>query len=330
MKKPSDWIRFLRRLPRWAWIGGGALLVVAGAVLLWSGGGKATARPAMFAARRGPLEVAVLEGGSLQALESQEVKCEVRVGYQGTKILKIVEEGYGVTDDDIKTNKVLVELDSSELQKQLVQEEIQFQSAVASLIDAQQSYEIQINQNLGDVKDAEQKARFARMDFDKFLGDRVTAQICEQSGLDKLLAAASTNNVEDTARAQQATEEKPAAGGGTNHGPVAAAASVQPAVLKPTAASASVTPVSAAPAAAARVDEDASGPAASLAIDFVPYANIDKLGDGEAKQKLRKFEDDLQVAQKELGQAKTTLEGTRRLFDKGFVTKTDLERDAAV
>ena len=35
----------------------------------------------------------------------------------------------------------------------------------------------------------------------------------------------------------------------------------------------------------------------------------------------------MQVAQKELGQAKSTLEGTRRLFGKGFVTKIDLERD---
>ncbi|HEX7578266.1 MAG TPA: efflux RND transporter periplasmic adaptor subunit, partial [Verrucomicrobiae bacterium] len=62
-------------------------------------------------------------------------------------------------------------------------------------------------------------------------------------------------------------------------------------------------------------------------IDFSKYANIDVLGDGEAKQKLRKFEDDLQVAQKELGQAKATLEGTKRLFDKQFVAKTELTRD---
>jgi multidrug efflux pump subunit AcrA (membrane-fusion protein) len=40
---------------------------------------------------------------------------------------------------------------------------------------------------------------------------------------------------------------------------------------------------------------------------------------------LRKFEDDLQIAQKELAQATSTLEGTRRLFDKGFVTRTDRE-----
>ena len=62
-------------------------------------------------------------------------------------------------------------------------------------------------------------------------------------------------------------------------------------------------------------------------VDFSKYANIDVLGDGEAKQKLRKFEDDLQSAQKELGQAKATLEGTKRLFDKQFVAKTELTRD---
>jgi multidrug efflux pump subunit AcrA (membrane-fusion protein) len=64
-----------------------------------------------------------------------------------------------------------------------------------------------------------------------------------------------------------------------------------------------------------------------VVIDFSPYAKIEALGDGEAKQKLRKFEDDLQVAMKEEGQAKANLEGTRRLFDKGFVTKIDLEKD---
>jgi multidrug efflux pump subunit AcrA (membrane-fusion protein) len=45
------------------------------------------------------------------------------------------------------------------------------------------------------------------------------------------------------------------------------------------------------------------------------------------KQKMRKNEDDLQVSQKELSVAKTQLEGTQRLFGKGFVTKTELEGD---
>ena len=90
---------------------------------------------------------------------------------------------------------MLVELDSSELQKQIIQQEIQYQSAVASLTDAQQGYDIQMNQNISDIKAAEQKARFARMDFDKFLGDTVTDEIIDQLGLEKELAAESTNHM---------------------------------------------------------------------------------------------------------------------------------------
>ena len=193
---------FVRRQPRWRL--GAALLIVAVLGWWWLGsGGTSTSKALTFAARRGPLEITVLEGGSLQALESQEIKCEVRVGYQGTKILRIVEEGYLVTEEDVRTNKVLCELDSSELQKGLVQQEIQYQTAVASLTDAQQNYEIQLGQNESDIKAAEQKTRFARMDFDKFLGDTVTPEIVDQIGLTDLIAAASTNNVEETAHAAE-------------------------------------------------------------------------------------------------------------------------------
>src|SRR5207247_4721810 len=108
------------------------------------------------------------------------------------------------TEDDVKTNKVLVELDSSDLQKQIVQQEIQYQTAIASLTDAEQGYDIQLNQNISDIKAAEQKTRFARMDFDKFLGDTVTQDIIDDLGLEKELAAESSNAA---ARAMIRSEE---------------------------------------------------------------------------------------------------------------------------
>src|SRR6267154_5904575 len=181
MQKLSNAAKFIRRQPRWRLMAGLALVVVAG-LLWWRSGAKTGTKGALFAARRGPLEITVLEGGSLQALESQEAKCEVRVGYQGTKILKIVEEGYFVTEEDVKTNKVLVELDSSDFQKQIVQQEIQYQSAVANLTDSQQGYEIQLGQNQSDISAAEQKARFARLYFYKVLGDTETAKIIQEVG----------------------------------------------------------------------------------------------------------------------------------------------------
>src|SRR5437667_4176421 len=194
MPNSTKILTFIKTQSRWRIAGVVLILVLAG--IWFRSGGKSAAGGASFVARHGPLAISVLEGGSVQALESQEIKCEVRVGYQGTKILKIVEEGYQVTEDDVKTNKVLVELDSSDLQKQIVQQEIQYQSAIASLTDAQQGYEIQLNQNISDIKAAEQKARFARMDFDKFLGDAVTQSIIDQLGLEKELAAESTNGVD--------------------------------------------------------------------------------------------------------------------------------------
>src|SRR2546426_1727784 len=193
MATRNDFLTFVKNQPWWR------LIAVLAAVVLGfyflRGGGKSAGNGATFTVRRGPLDISVLEGGSLQSLESQEIKCEVRVGYNGTKILKIVEEGYQVTEEDLKTNKVLVELDSSDLQKQIIQQEIQYQSAVASLTDAQQGYDIQLNQNISDIKAAEQKARFARMDFDKFLGDTVTEAIIDQLGLEKELAVESTNGL---------------------------------------------------------------------------------------------------------------------------------------
>src|SRR5882724_3836394 len=118
---PIKPLEFLKQQPRWRIIV--AVLAVGVAVFLFTRRTGGASEAATFTARRGPLQITVLEGGSMQAVESQEIKCEVRVGYQGTKILKIAEEGYFVTEEDVKAGKVLCELDSSDLQKQIIQEE---------------------------------------------------------------------------------------------------------------------------------------------------------------------------------------------------------------
>jgi multidrug resistance efflux pump len=355
MQKFNKLVGFIRKQPRWR-LAIAVLVVAVAGYFAFGRGGHSGARTATFTAKRGPLDITVLEGGSLQALESQESKCEVRVGYQGTKILKIVEEGYLVSEDDVRTNKVLVELDSSDLEKQIVQQEIQYQSALASLTDAQQNYEIQLNQNLSDVKGAEQKVRFARMDFDKFLGDTVTTQIVKELKLDQLIAEASTNDVSAASVAEKGQEAKsPTAANPPQAKSIPADMQIANKVVIVSSPN-SITktsprpsednpPIANLPAGVklpiaspldrpAAATESASLPKeasfqlpSTAAIDFDKYANIEVLGDGEAKQKLRKMEDDLQVAQKELGQAKVTVEGTRRLFEKGFVTKNDLQRD---
>lgn len=166
----------LLQLVRSPWrIAGIAVLIL---ILIWwfRGGSSASEEGTAFAARRGPLKISVLEGGSVEALASQEIRSQVR-GYQGTKILSIVEEGYLVTEEDIKNGKVLVELDNSELRDRITTQEIQFQSTLASLVEAKQAYDIQLNQNISDIKAAELKVRFARMDLEKFLGEEATRDV---------------------------------------------------------------------------------------------------------------------------------------------------------
>lgn len=312
MVKVIELWNWLRKRPRWHVAVGAAGLGLLMLALARRGAGAAD-NGVTFATRRGPLDIKIVEGGSIQALEFQEIKCEVRVGYQGIKVLRIVEEGYQVTDDDIRTNKVLVELDSSELQKQITQQEIQLESAAASLTDAQQGYDIQANQNASDIKAAEQKARFARMDFAKFMGAEAADAVIAEIGLDRLVAAIASANPSTAAATNAglpgASSALPESGAG--HAPPAAP---DPAPVRSPAATNSAPPTIA-----------LTTPGAIF--DFTKYASLDRLSDGEAMQKLRKLQDDKQTAAKELRQAETTLEGTKRLFAKEFLPQTDLQRD---
>jgi len=279
-------LKRILKIPWWLKLG---LPAVAAAVAwgIWRGGPGASVS-ATFTVRRGPLEINVLEGGSAEALESQDFKCEVR-GYQGVKILKIVEEGYQVSEDDVRTNKVLVELDSSELKKLLIQQEISLGSTIASVTEARQAYDIQLNQINSDINAAEQKARFARMAFEKFMGSKAANEIIEQYGaLDDATSRQETPTATDT---------PPATNQISSVSDAPPQSSTPPLLPKPP------------------------------AIDFTPYANMDLLGDGEAKQKLRKFEDEFQVARKSLVQTITRLEGTQRLYEKGFLSKSEKETD---
>ena len=286
--------------PSWArWILVGVVLVTT-MIFLWKRGANSSGDPvATFKVRKGPLDITVLEGGSIHALNSQEIKCEVRVGYQGTKILKIVEEGYLVTNEDVTNGKVLVELDSSEITKQITQQEIQYETSLASLTDAQQGYEIQQNQNQSDIKAAEQKVRFSRLDLDKFIGTEVSDRVLKEVKVEPLPVP--TNAAFEVHEANNKGADVPLEKA-PNPSPGAAQVIQSQATPAPT-----------------RPPADA--------IDFERFAKLEALGDGEAKQKLRKFIDDHLVAQKELEQSQATLEGTRRLFSGGFVTKNDLQRD---
>ncbi len=153
-------------------IGGGAGVLLL-ALLLVAGGDDGVNNSAVtFTARRGDLDITVLEGGALEALQSQEIRSMVK-GREGVKILSIVEEGYRVSDADVDSGKILVELDTSALIDEKLNQEIAVETAEASFIEQKAEYEIQLNQNMTELNEARQNMRFARLDFEKFLGANI-------------------------------------------------------------------------------------------------------------------------------------------------------------
>ena len=169
-------------------IAGGAGVIVLG-LILFGGSSDEGSSAVTFTARRGDLDITVLEGGALEALQSQEIRSMVK-GRDGVKILSIVEEGYRVTDEDVANGKVLVELDTAQLIDEQLNQEIAVETAEASFIEQKAEYEIQLNQNMTELNEARQDMRFARLDFEKFLGANIVTDIIEQLDIEGRLAKA--------------------------------------------------------------------------------------------------------------------------------------------
>ena len=165
--------------------GGAAVLVLA---VIFSGGSDSGDSALTFTARRGDLDITVLEGGALEAMQSQEIRSRVR-DRNGVKILSIVEEGYRVTPEDVAAGKILVELDTSSLVDEQLNQEIAVETAEANYIERRATYEIQLNSNMTQLNDARQAMRFARLDFEKFFGADIVNDIISRLEIEERLAA---------------------------------------------------------------------------------------------------------------------------------------------
>lgn len=265
----------------------------------------------VFPVTRGDFDVTILEGGSIEAKESLQIKSEV----QGeTKILSIVEEGYYVTPEDVQAGKILVELDAKKLLDQQTEQELSFQRAKANLANAEEQHEIQKNQNEIDIRQNELAVKFARMDIEKYLGITTTNDILKKIGVDdesiqKLILLEKENNLDERRVddikniGEKSNNEKNEEGNKKNE---------------------EVT-------SNAGIEENSArmliSSITSESIDFKKYADSALLGDGVAQQTLQKYTTDVILAEEDVKLSQKKLEGTRRLFEKAFVTQTDLETD---
>ncbi|MEF8788114.1 MAG: efflux RND transporter periplasmic adaptor subunit [Planctomycetota bacterium] len=168
---------------KWGRIAGIALTaVLACGALVWgasqwtSGSSTTTASTSVptYTAQKGNLTVTVSAGGTVQAMETTEVKSKVE---GQTQILEIIDQGTILTEEDVENERVIVRLDSSSLEDQEEQQEIEVANAEAAYTSAKESLNIQKQQNESNISQAELKVEFARMDLEKYVGRELAGKI---------------------------------------------------------------------------------------------------------------------------------------------------------
>jgi len=153
--------------------------------------------------KRGPLTVSVTEGGTLRAMESLEIKSEVEGNNQ---ILYIVPEGTRITPQDVAEGKVLVELDSADLEERQASREISYRNAEASYVQAQENYAIQEQQNESNKSAALLKVKFAQMELARYVGAELAAQMTDEEFDFSRLTALASREVAQILEPQRARE----------------------------------------------------------------------------------------------------------------------------
>ncbi|QDV08345.1 macrolide transporter subunit MacA [Planctomycetes bacterium Poly30] len=112
--------------------------------------------------RRGDLRISEIVRGNLEATDSISIKSELE---GRSTIIFLAEEGVSVNEGDL-----IVELDVSQLEDDLVRQEIAVKGAEAAFTKAREQYDIQVIQNQSDVADADLALELAELDLAKYVG----------------------------------------------------------------------------------------------------------------------------------------------------------------
>lgn len=153
---------------------------------LFSGNGTEIVQTTYYDVKRGDFLISIVAGGSIEAVNEISIRNEVE---GSARIIYIVPEGTYVKKGDL-----IVELDSATALDQVNQQQISFEKAQFSMIQANETLEIQKSLTDSDVRAAELKLEFAKIDLDKYLkGDsfqtRRDAQIAAQKLRENLAIA---------------------------------------------------------------------------------------------------------------------------------------------
>lgn len=112
--------------------------------------------------RQGDLRISEVVKGNLEATDSVTLKAEVE---GRSTIIFLEEEGTMVKEGDL-----VAELDVSQLEDDLVRQEIEVKNAEANYTKAREQYDIQVIQNVSDIAAAELAHDLAELDLAKYVG----------------------------------------------------------------------------------------------------------------------------------------------------------------
>ena len=141
------------------WIGVAVVLV--GLTLLARGSREDDAvLESVFEVQRGPLTIGVTQPGTLQSREEVRVVCEVP---GNNTVLWVIEEG-----TIVEAGELLVTLDSSALEEELVNQQIVVENAEAAAIRAKEDYSVKKLDEAGEVAQAELTLKLAEMDLEAY------------------------------------------------------------------------------------------------------------------------------------------------------------------
>ena len=130
-----------------------------------------------IAVQRGNLMVTVDVAGSIRAHKSIQYKCQVERRGGEVTIVNIVPAGTYITQEDVDNGKVLIKLDSSQLEDQLVQEQMELSGDEEQAKSAREAYGIQLLQNESNIAQKKQNLRFALLDLQMYLGVQLANEL---------------------------------------------------------------------------------------------------------------------------------------------------------
>jgi HlyD family secretion protein len=132
-------------------------------------------QPLVSTVKKATLRITVTERGNLESCVTVDGICEVNT--KEIKIISLVPEGAKV-----KKNDVVCKFDSSEIDKNIAQQDIKVKQALSKIETTQQETEIQRNKGESDIIAAQVELTLAELDLEKYQKGDYPAETTKQKG----------------------------------------------------------------------------------------------------------------------------------------------------